>query len=99
MDYMSFERKGYKHTDLGDGGRFKGIYVHIYNNKIGKYGFVHLETSHDPRKLDRLDSELMEYLFYLSVDEFIKIEDSTEYKVYKYSIDFVNGFRTALKMV
>lgn len=99
MDYMVFERNGYKHTSLGDGGRFKGVYVHIYNNRNGKYGFVELGTSHDPLKLNRIELELMEYLFYLSVDEFTKIESSTEYKVYKYTIDFVNGFKTALKMV
>ena len=96
---MELERKGYKHTDLGDGGRFKGIYVHVYNNRNGKYGFVELGTSHSGRNLTRTEEELMEYLFYLSVDEFKKVEDKEDFKTYKYSLDFVNGFKKALEMV
>lgn len=96
---MVWERSGYKHTSLGEGGRFKGIYVHVYNNQNGKYGFVELGTSHDLRKLNRIESELMEYLFYLSIDKYTKNEDAASHETYKYSIDFVDGFKAALETV
>lgn len=96
---MELERHGYEYKSLGDGGRFKGIYVHVYNNSNGKYGFVELGTSHSIRNLTRTEEELMEYLFFLSVDEFRKIENAEGHKTYKYSIDFVNGFKKALEMV
>lgn len=96
---MELKRDGYVYNYLGYGCRFKGIYIHVYNNSNGKYGFVELGANNSTRNLTRIEEELMEYLGFLSVDEFRKIEDTEDYETYKYSIDFVNVFKKSLEMV
>lgn len=101
MYNSNWNRQGFKHTEISDTGRFNGIRVHIIDNQNGKYGFVEVGRNYELRKLidDVIKLETLEYLFYLSVEQFINKKVSIENETYKYSTDFVEGYEAALRMV
>lgn len=93
-EVKTMEFKGYKIQDeFSDSNRFKGVRVHLYNNKNGMYGFIEVGKEFDLWGLsgiepENLNKETWKMLVEKAIDSY---SDNSEYYVQKYSFDFVQG--------